>query len=46
MIGIINKAIGSIFGSKSERDLKELNPIVDKVKVEFEKLDALSHGRA
>src|SRR5262245_40931538 len=31
MLGFVNKAISGIFGSKSARDLKELNPIVEKV---------------
>jgi len=43
MIGILNKAIGGLFGSKSERDLKDLNPFVPKIKAEFEKLQALSN---
>jgi len=43
MIGIINKAISGIFGSKSERDLKELNPIAEKVKAEFPKMASLSN---
>ncbi|MCC8410529.1 preprotein translocase subunit SecA [Mucilaginibacter sp. UR6-1] len=32
-----------LFGSKSERDVKGINPIVDKIKAEFAKLDALSN---
>ncbi|MCD8741339.1 preprotein translocase subunit SecA [Mucilaginibacter roseus] len=32
-----------LFGSKSERDVKGINPIVDKIKAEFAKLDVLSH---
>jgi preprotein translocase subunit SecA len=43
MIGIINKAIGGIFGSKKERDMKDLNPFVGKVNAEFEKLQSLSN---
>jgi len=43
MIGILNKAISGIFGSKSDRDLKELNPIADKVKAEFPALASLSN---
>ncbi|MBE9584964.1 preprotein translocase subunit SecA [Mucilaginibacter sp. JRF] len=32
-----------LFGSKSERDVKGINPIVDKIKAEFAKLDALTN---
>jgi len=43
MIGILNKTITKIFGSKSERDLKELNPIVALVNTEFAKLQSISN---
>ena len=43
MIGILNKAITKIFGSKSNRDLKEITPLVEKVLVEFAKLESISH---
>src|ERR1044072_146348 len=43
MLGILNKAISGVFGSKSDRDLKELNPIADKIKAEFPKFAALSN---
>ena len=43
MIGIINKAIGGIFGSKKERDMKDLNPYVAKINAEFDKLQSLSN---
>ncbi|MCX6290224.1 MAG: preprotein translocase subunit SecA [Bacteroidetes bacterium] len=43
MIGILNKAISGIFGSKSDRDLKELNPIADKIKAVFPDFASLSH---
>ena len=43
MIGILNKAISGIFGSKSDRDLKELNPIAEKIKIEFPKFASLSN---
>ena len=43
MLGILNKTLGKIFGSKSERDLKELNPFVDKIKNEYASLGSLSH---
>ncbi|QQL48749.1 preprotein translocase subunit SecA [Mucilaginibacter ginkgonis] len=39
MLGFISK----LFGNKSERDLKSIQPLVDKAKAEFEKLGGLSH---
>lgn len=39
MLGLISK----LFGSKSERDVKGILPIVDKIKAEFAKLDGISN---
>ncbi|WP_304067504.1 preprotein translocase subunit SecA [Pedobacter glucosidilyticus] len=39
MLNFINK----LFGSKSERDVKSLRPIVDKINEEFQKLAHISH---
>ncbi|MGV3508065.1 MAG: preprotein translocase subunit SecA [Sphingobacteriaceae bacterium] len=38
MLGFLNK----LFGSKSERDIKQLQPIVEKIKAEYPKLASLS----
>ncbi|MDB5114691.1 MAG: preprotein translocase subunit SecA [Mucilaginibacter sp.] len=35
--------ISKLFGSKSERDVKAILPLVEKVKAEFAKLDQISH---
>lgn len=35
--------ISKLFGSKSERDVKGILPIVEKIKAEFSKLDGISH---
>lgn len=35
--------ISKLFGSKSERDVKGILPIVEKIKIEFSKLDGISH---
>jgi preprotein translocase subunit SecA len=35
--------ISKLFGSKSERDVKAILPIVEKIKAEFSKLDGISH---
>ena len=37
------KIIARLFGTKAERDLKELNPYVGLVREEYEKLQGLSH---
>ena len=37
------KFLSKLFGSKSERDIKGVQPIVQKIKDEYEKLSGLSH---
>ncbi len=39
MLSFINK----IFGSKSDRDIKNINPLVEQIKEEYEKLKSISH---
>ncbi len=39
MLGFISK----LFGSKSERDVKSIQPLVEKIKSEFAKLDGISN---
>ncbi len=43
MIGILNKTITKLFGSKSDKDLKEILPQVTKIKEEFAKLSNVSN---
>lgn len=43
MIGILNKAITSIFGKKSDRDLKEITPLITKILAEYALLENLSN---
>jgi preprotein translocase subunit SecA len=45
MINFINGLAGKIFGSKADRDIKEVMPLVEKIKVEFPKLASLSHDQ-
>ena len=45
MLGLITKGITKIFGTKSERDIKEILPYVDKTNEEFEKLSTLSNDQ-
>jgi preprotein translocase subunit SecA len=42
MASVIN-IIGKIFGSKADRDLKQLTPNVDKILQEYERIDRLDH---
>ncbi len=41
MIGFITK----LFGTKSDKDIKEVNPIVDRIHEEYAKLASLSHDQ-
>ncbi|WP_370520401.1 preprotein translocase subunit SecA [Cellulophaga sp. BC115SP] len=41
----LTKAVTKFFGTKSERDIKELMPIVENVKVEFAKLSNLTDNQ-
>ena len=43
MIKFLTKSFTGLFGTKSDRDLKELTPYVEKVNAEFVKLRNLSH---
>lgn len=43
MFDFINKTLSSIFGNKSDRDVKELQPIVIQINEEFSKLQSLSN---
>ena len=42
-MSIINSVLGLFLGNKYERDLKEINPYVEKIHLEFEKLQDLSN---
>jgi preprotein translocase subunit SecA len=42
MLNFISKGIAKIFGSKSEKDIKEIMPIVEQIKEEYEKLANIS----
>ena len=45
MINFISGLAGKLFGSKADRDIKEVMPLVEKIKVEFPKLASLSHDQ-
>ena len=42
-MSIINNVLGLFLGNKYERDLKEINPYIDKIHAEFEKIQGLSN---
>ncbi|MFY0673554.1 MAG: preprotein translocase subunit SecA [Bacteroidia bacterium] len=44
MLDIITKGIKKIFGDKSERDIKDVQPVVKKINEEYSKLTNLSHN--
>jgi preprotein translocase subunit SecA len=43
MLDFITKSVSKIFGTKSDRDLKEIQPIVDKIIAVYPKLSSLSN---
>jgi preprotein translocase subunit SecA len=43
MIKFLTKTISGLFGTKSDRDLKDLSPIVAQVSAEFSKLQGISN---
>jgi preprotein translocase subunit SecA len=45
MINLLTKAISAVFGTKAEKDLKELYPFVQKINAAWEKLQSLSNDQ-
>ncbi|MEI6816344.1 MAG: preprotein translocase subunit SecA, partial [Bacteroidota bacterium] len=43
MFEFINKTIGKVFGSKSERDVKDVTPLLERTLEEYAKLQGLSN---
>lgn len=42
-MSIVNKILGKFLGNKSERDIKEIMPVVEKIREEYDKLQHLSN---
>jgi preprotein translocase subunit SecA len=42
-MAFINKVLGKILGNKSERDIKEVAPIIEKIKIEYNRITQLSN---
>ncbi|HKK43656.1 MAG TPA: hypothetical protein VJ963_14660, partial [Bacteroidales bacterium] len=42
-MSVINSVLGLFLGNKYERDLKEINPYVDKIRLEFDRLRDVSN---
>ncbi len=42
-MGILDKILGAFVGNKSDKDMKEIQPYVDKILAEFAKLSAVSN---
>jgi len=43
MLDIVNKLLNSVFGNKSEKDIKDLNPRVEEINQHFSSYASLSH---
>ena len=44
-MSIINSVLGVFLGNKYERDIKEINPYVGKIHIEYERLQGLSNDK-
>ena len=42
-MAFINSLLGKIFGNKSERDIKEVTPVIEKIKQEYNRITKLSN---
>lgn len=42
-MGILDKILGAFVGNKSDKDMKEIQPYVDKIKAEFDQLSSISN---
>ncbi|NOY36667.1 MAG: preprotein translocase subunit SecA [Chlorobi bacterium] len=42
-MNVLNTVLEKVFGSKSEHDIRDVQPMVEKIKAEYEKLQYLTH---
>jgi len=42
-MAFINSLLGKIFGNKSEKDIKEVAPVIEKIKEEYNRIVQLSN---
>ncbi|HSH19307.1 MAG TPA: DEAD/DEAH box helicase [Draconibacterium sp.] len=42
-MALINSILGKIFGNKSEKDIKEVSPVIEKIKEEYNRISKLSN---
>ncbi len=42
-MAFINKILGTFLGNKSERDIREVTPVLEKIKIEYERIRRLSN---
>ena len=42
-MAFVTKVLGKILGNKSERDIKEVSPVVEKIKEEYKRIEQLSN---
>src|SRR5688500_3335044 len=45
MLDFFTKSVSKLFGTKSDRDLKEIQPVLDKILAEFPKYASLSNDQ-
>jgi len=44
-MSIVDKVVGGLFGSKSERDIKEIQPYVDRINAETDRISGMSNDQ-
>jgi preprotein translocase subunit SecA len=44
-MSIVDKLVGGLFGSKSERDIKEIQPYIDRINAETDRISGMSHDQ-
>ena len=42
-MAFVTKVLGKILGNKSERDIREINPVIEQIKEEYNRIVKLSN---